>query len=229
MRTSFDASIQTTPSGRGIDIHWTVLKSEELKENCLKSVDVYNGNFRIMHQVTPDNPVITMDKCTETVLTLKYNFQQNPRKPEVILSLSPSPDCETYETKSTDKVVETVTSDTADSAEGEEDTTVSLQDATTTGSVNAEAHDDSAHRREENGNSSEDVPAASNTIMIGSVAACAVVIPTLLLVGVLVVKRRAESNQHSSQVQEFHFLSHMIIHSKLTPPSCRFNYEMGRT
>ena len=218
----FDASkeIQVTRSEKGIDIHWMeggMLAIDKLKEECLESVDVYNGDFRIMHQITPDNPVILM-QCTGTMLTFKYNFHQNPRQPEMIFSL-PS-ECTTDEATTEEKTAKSETT----AKTGDEDTT----------ETEAPNHDAAEHRKEQNGkklspDSSEDVPAASNTIMIGSVAACAVVIPTLLLVGLLVVKRRAESNQHSSQVQEFHFLSHMIIHSKLTPPSCRFNYEMGRT
>ena len=205
----FDASkiVQTTPSGKGIDIYWTVLKSQKLKEKCLESVDVYNGNFRIMQEVTLDNPVITMEICRETTLKLKYNFQQNTQKPEVILNLSPSADCEAHATKSTDKVGETVTSDSAMRADGEEGTTsgslLTLKDATTTRSVDPEGSDGAAHRREQDAKNlspdgGNELP-ATQTIMIGS-AACAVVILTLAVGVVAVVMKRAKSNQDNEQV-----------------------------
>ena len=148
-----------------------------------------------------------MDICRDTTLKLKYNFQQNTQKPEVILNLSPSADCEAHATKSTDKVGETVTSDSAMRAEGEEGTTtgslVTLKDATTRRSVDPEGRDGDAHRREQDSKNlspddGNELP-ASQTIMISS-AACAVVILTLTVGVVAVVMKRAKSNQDSEQV-----------------------------
>ena len=101
MKDLFDLSkmIQTNHSEEGVNIHWMeggMLVSEQLKEKCLERVDVYNGDFRIMHQVTPENPVIPM-QCTGRKLTFKYNFHQNPRKPEIIFSLPRASECTTDE------------------------------------------------------------------------------------------------------------------------------------
>ena len=95
----FDPSkmIQKIHSEKGIDIHWMeggMFASEKLKEKCLESVDIFNGDFHIMHQITPDTPVIPM-QCTGKNLTFKYNFHQNPHKPEIIFSLPLASECTT--------------------------------------------------------------------------------------------------------------------------------------
>ena len=121
----FDPSknIKVARTEKGIDFHWMeggMLISEKLKEKCLESVDVYNGDFRIMHQVTPDNPV-TSFQCTGRKLTFRYNFHQNPLKPEITFSLPPTSDCTTDESEETTEKLDTSVETGVEETKGEND------------------------------------------------------------------------------------------------------------